>query len=55
MRGHPYGFELLDSVVIQQCGSIDMGKDAAACFTILLHDDDFILCKSAHANISVSI
>ncbi|KAG1197590.1 hypothetical protein G6F70_006508 [Rhizopus microsporus] len=53
MRGHPYGFELLDSVVIQQCGSIDMGKDAAACFTILLHDDDFILCKSAHANISI--
>lgn len=55
MRGHSFGFELLDSIIIQQCGSPDLGEDAAASFTIILQDDDFILSKSAHANVSVSI
>ncbi|KAI9283158.1 RNAPII transcription regulator C-terminal-domain-containing protein [Sporodiniella umbellata] len=53
MRGHPYGFELLDSIIIQQCGSPDIGEDAANCFTTLLHDDGFVLSKSSHANLSI--
>ncbi|KAG0936580.1 hypothetical protein G6F32_010055 [Rhizopus arrhizus] len=53
MRGHSFGFELLDSIIIQQCGSPDLGEDAAASFTIILQDDDFILSKSAHANVSI--
>ncbi|CAO3693641.1 unnamed protein product [Rhizopus stolonifer] len=52
MRGHPYGFELLDSIIIEQCGT-DIGEDAAISFTTLLEDDGFVLSKSSHANLSI--
>lgn len=54
IRGHRYGFELLDSV-IKQCGSPELGKDAADSFIILLHQDELILNKSSHAIVSVSL
>ncbi|KAK4512647.1 uncharacterized protein ATC70_003351 [Mucor velutinosus] len=52
IRGHQYGFELLDSV-IKQCGSLELGKDAADSFIILLHQDELILNKSSHAVVSI--
>lgn len=54
IRGHRYGFELLDSV-IKQCGSPELGKDVADSFIILLHQDELILNKSSHAIVSVSL
>ena len=53
IRGHKYGFELLDSV-IQFCSSPFLGKNAAESFVTLLHQDDLILSKSSHATVSVS-
>ncbi|RCH81334.1 mms19 nucleotide excision repair, partial [Rhizopus stolonifer] len=47
MRGHPYGFELLDSIIIEQCGT-DIGEDAAISFTTLLEDDGFVLNSQAN-------
>lgn len=52
IRGHRYGFELLDSI-IKLCGSTDLGRDAAESFITLLHQDDLILTKSSHATVSV--
>lgn len=54
IRGHPYGFELLDSV-INQCSSTELGKEAADSFVILLHQDELILNKGSHATVSVSV
>lgn len=54
IRGHRYGFELLDSV-IKQCGSPELGKYAADSFITLLHQDELILNKSSHAIVSVSV
>lgn len=54
IRGHRYGFELLDSV-IKQCGSLELGRDAADSFITLLHQDELILNKSSHAIVSVSV
>ncbi|KAG2233436.1 hypothetical protein INT48_008842 [Thamnidium elegans] len=52
IKGHRYGFELLDSI-IKLCGSPDLGKDAAESFITLLHQDDLILSKPSHATVSV--
>ncbi|CEP09013.1 hypothetical protein [Parasitella parasitica] len=52
IRGHRYGFELLDSV-IEQCGSSESGKDAADSFITLLYQDELILNKSSHAIVSI--
>lgn len=56
IRGHRYGFELLDSTMIKLCGSSDLklGQDAAESFITLLHQGDLILTKASHATVSVS-
>ncbi|KAI7902153.1 Dos2-interacting transcription regulator of RNA-Pol-II-domain-containing protein [Cokeromyces recurvatus] len=52
IRGHKYGFELLDSV-IEQCGTVDLGKEAAISFKTLLQEEELILNKPSHSNISI--
>ncbi|KAI8639708.1 Dos2-interacting transcription regulator of RNA-Pol-II-domain-containing protein [Parasitella parasitica] len=52
IRGHRYGFELLDSV-IEQCGSSESGKDAVDSFIALLHEDELILNKKSHSIVSI--
>lgn len=52
IRGHKYGFELLDSI-IRLCGSATLGEDAADSFITLLHQDELILSKSSHATVSI--
>ncbi|RCH85075.1 hypothetical protein CU098_001357, partial [Rhizopus stolonifer] len=51
VRGHKYGFELLDDV-IKACGSLELGKEAADSFIILLQQDELILNKASHAVVS---
>jgi hypothetical protein len=53
IRGHRYGFELLDSV-IKQCGTADMGQESAQSFVELLQQDELVLNKASHATVSVS-
>lgn len=53
IRGHKYGFELLDNI-IKQCGTIDMGQEAAQSFVVLLQQDELLLNKGSHATVSVS-
>ncbi|KAI9273301.1 Dos2-interacting transcription regulator of RNA-Pol-II-domain-containing protein [Helicostylum pulchrum] len=52
IKGHRYGFELLDSI-IKLCGSPDLGKDAAESFVTLLQQDDLVLNKPSHATVSI--
>ena len=54
IKGHPFGFELLDSLLNQLHSSEDVGAEAAESFIVILHDDDLVMTKAAFANISVS-
>ncbi|KAI8144181.1 Dos2-interacting transcription regulator of RNA-Pol-II-domain-containing protein [Fennellomyces sp. T-0311] len=53
IKGHPFGFELLDSLVKQLDSAGDLGEEAAESFIVILHDDDLVLTKAAFANISI--